>query len=100
VYGPRDFVFGSYEERGRRQSALGVMSVPPHPSVPAVGGFTRAYQDVVILFTPLKARAKVTMVMRTDLRGAIPPWLFAATCGRTGLEVLQKMGELAKEAAV
>lgn len=89
-----------------------VLSMPDHPLMPEASGYTRAYQDMVAFYTPLgekkkgrkgwgrrkegetgegQGRSRVSMLMRTDLRGNIPLWLFSKTCGHTGLHVLQTL---------
>lgn len=121
MYGKRDFALASLEEHRPSPPSsspplawthtTAVLSMPDHPLMPEVTGYTRAYQDMVAFYTPLgektkkgwgrkkggkgqgegEGRSRVSMLMRTDLRGNIPLWLFSKTCGHTGLHVLQTL---------
>lgn len=100
VYGKRDFAFACVEEQqgggsGSRGYVTAVLSLPQHPLLPETAGYTRAYQDMLGLYTDHHPKegggSRAVLVMRTDLRGNIPLWLFTKSCGHTGLHVLQTL---------
>lgn len=63
-------------------------------------GYTRGFQDLVGFYTPVPDRggapaAAATIIMRTDLRGHIPHWIFSKTAGPTGLHLLHALQKTA-----
>ena len=74
------------------------LSLKSHPLVPEQVGYTRAWQDLVTFYIPISAtRTRVVMLMRTDLKGQIPLWVFTQTCGTTAMLVFKTIRKLCKD---
>lgn len=59
----------------------------------------RAFQDLVGFYTPVAhpsgPAAAATLIMRTDLRGHIPHWIFSKTAEHTGMHLLHALQKVA-----
>lgn len=143
VYGKRDFIFASFEEKeaaaaatdkkakgsqkrqggregGREGEQLHVTAsislslegtqqiggrhtfLPPSFPPSGLGereGYTRAHQDLVGFYFPCPEDAfatRATIIMRTDLKGNIPHWVFSKSVGTTGMHFLQTLEDITK----
>jgi hypothetical protein len=98
----------SWWNRGRLRKTSLVMVVMPRAEGKLwqrwslrcdVGWFARAWQDLVSFYIPMGPnRTRAVMVMRTDLRGSIPMWLFTKSCGATGVHVMHTLKALCEAA--
>ena len=96
TFGRRDLVFACFKEVDSKLNVtrLAALSIS-HPSYPTLDNlksgkkdlkYTRAFQDLFITLTsPSLAQTHVNCVMKVDLGGHIPKWIFKKTVGQTGL---------------
>lgn len=96
VFHPRDWVAASLSLPEEVQRDAGG---PFHAICRERPGYTRGFQDLVGFYTPLPPRgvvpaAAATIIMRTDLRGHIPHWIFSKTAGPTGLHLLHALQKM------
>jgi hypothetical protein len=107
AFGKRDFTFVSVSDHPRSDGAWvsGTVSVVTE-QLPRKKGYTRAFQDSIAFYEPLKAddktgrpRTKLTIVFRIDLNdsteggsgGFVPMWMYVKTVGTTGMLSVQNM---------
>jgi len=105
AFGKRDFTFVSVSDHPRGDGAWvsGTVSVVTD-EIPRKKGYTRAFQDSIAFYEPLKdeagnASTKLTIMFRIDLNdssdggngGFIPMWMYVKTVGSTGMLSVQNM---------
>ncbi|GMH75577.1 hypothetical protein TrRE_jg12987 [Triparma retinervis] len=102
TFGRRDLIFACFKEslpslNSTRFAALSI-DHPSHPPVDPDTPYTRAFQDLMITATSTSTSVtRVECLMKVDLGGNIPKWIFKKTVGQTGLMAFKAISKKAVE---